>query len=107
MPCVAPVLLLLMGAISNPRHLGYRARRDPCANLNLFVALNGRLLRSATLFAPHNRDLCAGLAVLNIHDRQGDHRAFIVGVASIRGQPDSFTAAQYLVVGQGSVVCEW
>src|SRR5579862_4142842 len=80
---------------------------DSCPDFSLPVTLDRGFRRPAIFFAPDDRDLGTHLAVLVINDAQRDHRAFIIGVASVGGHADRFPVLHYLIEWKRGIVSQW
>ena len=93
-----------MRPIGDACNLGVRDSGNSCSDFSLPVALDRRFRRPAIFFAPNDRDLCAHLAVLVIHNGQRDHGAFIIGVAGVGGYADGFALFQNFIEWKRGIV---
>src|SRR4051812_47656030 len=76
---------LILGPIRETCNLGVGHGCYGCPDLGLLVTFDRGLRRSTPLLAPHQRDLGAGIAMLDIHHGQRDHRALIIRVPGVGG----------------------
>src|SRR5690606_17668209 len=95
---LAPAALVLLANDLRVRH-GAHDRPD----LDLLVALDGRLLRAAVLLAPHEDHLVADVDV-RIDRAERQHRALVVAVAGEHREADDLTVLLDPVVRRRGVV---